>query len=891
MRYRDLRGSWLALSLLFLVLVLFSACSEKLNTEPDYNPVGGGELLYTLLEGGAGYEVSQGTIREPLIDIPSVHPDGRPITRVAVEAFAGNEYVTLIIVPNSVSIIGEGAFSNCKNLVSVSLPTNSDFTQIAMGVFAYSYNLADLDIPDTVTQIGDSAFLGCSRLAGKKEEGQDYFEFKLPAGLTTIGNRAFQECSRLEKIVIPNSVSQIAASAFYGCSLLAEIILPSNPGFDKLSRSVLSNCTSLRTIYIPDTVSTIEDFAFAGCIALGSGDGYIRFPNNPSFRVINSSVFNNCRGLLSITIPRSIEELGSLAFAGCNSLSTVNFEEPVSITRIPEGAFMGCLNLGRRLYPLVLPNSITEIEDYAFAGCDSLYQIELPVNIREIKSTVFNNTGLRSITIPENVETIGARAFENLKHLKSVTFLTNRITTIEAWTFAGCDSLTTISLPDGVNEIMDSAFEGCKQLSTITLPQNNALFTEIKSSVFNGCVSLSSINIPDSVTNIRRSAFEACEKLVDVTLPNNAGFTSIEERTFYGCRVLRSTAANPLVIPNSVTRIGDSAFQDCAPTSSTAPAVESQFSFIELPPSVRSIGVSAFEGSKWLSSVILPQNNPLFTTISSRAFFGCKGLKSTEENLLLFPDTITTIEASAFQGCDNTNFKVINLPNSLITGGNSAFMDCVYLETVTFPQSGSLTHIGDSMFQGCRRLISGGTTTDPKPLIVIPEGVTEIGASAFRGVNLDNFTQINLPNSVISIGNDAFRECSYLTTFTLPINSNFTTIPDNMFLGCYQLTSTLSNPFIIPTSVTRIGVSAFQNIDGRLGSVNFRSLFIPASVLHIGVGAFSGCKATANGGLTIYAEVEEEDRPEGWQAGWRPSDSTNRVDVIWGQTGIPPYAA
>ena len=203
-------------------------------------------------------------------------------------------------VPNSVTTIGNKAFSKCNSLTSI-------------------------NIPNSVTTIGDWAFASCDSLTS----------INLPNSVTTIGNWAFEGCNSLTNINIPNSVTTIGNSAFYGCKSLTSINIPNS--VTTIEDRAFFGCESLTSINIPNSVTTIEDLAFFGCDSLTSMD----IPN--SVTTIGDCAFASCDSLTSMDIPNSVTTIGNSAFRDCHSLTNINI--PNSVTTIEERAFWGCSNL------------------------------------------------------------------------------------------------------------------------------------------------------------------------------------------------------------------------------------------------------------------------------------------------------------------------------------------------------------------------------------------------------------------------------------------------------------------------------------------------------------------------------------------------------------------
>ena len=286
------------------------------------------------------------------------------------------------------------------------------------------------------------------------------------------------------------------------------------------------------------------------------------------------SKFIGCRSLTSLVIPDSVTNIGDYAFSGCRSLTS-----------------------------LVIPDSVTNIGDYAFEGCGSLSSLVLPDGVTSIGKCAFRECGsLSSLVLPDGVTNIGGNAFADCKSLRSVV-IPNSVTRIGGGAFGGCKSLHSVVIPDSVTSIGDYAFSGCSALSSVVIPDSVSC---IGNRAFSGCTSLSSLVIPDGVTSVGKYAFYDCSSL------------------------------SSLVIPDSVTSIGDEAFGYC--TSLTS---------LVISDGVSSIGGGAFWGCKSLADIVIPNS---VTSIGDCAFGGCSSLCS-----LVIPNSVTSIGKCAFGGCNFPN--------------------------------------------------------------------------------------------------------------------------------------------------------------------------------------------------------------------------------------------
>ena len=344
------------------------------------------------------------------------------------------------------------------------------------------------------------------------------------------------------------------------------------------------------------------------------------------------------------------------------------------------------------------------------------------------------------------------------------------VTSIGYEAFRGCDSLTSIVIPDSVTSIGNRAFDNCDSLTSIDIPNSVA---SIGKNAFSFCHGLTSITLPDSVTSIGDSAFAYCDSLTSITIPDSV--TSIGDSAFMDCDSLTS-----IVIPDSVTSIGDDAFYSCNSLTS-----------ITIPDSVTSIGDGAFAHCDSLTSIVIPDS---VTSIGDYAFYSCDSLTS-----IVIPDSVMSIGEEAFYLCESLTSIVI--PDSVTSIGDSAFALCVALTSINVSSGNS--HYGSDngvLFNKDKTELIQYPIGKQDTAYQIPDGVTNIVDVAFA--YCFSLTSVTIPNSVTSIGDSAFSDCTSLTSIVIP--DSVTSIGFGAFIGCSSLTS-----IDIPDSVTSIGNWAF----------------------------------------------------------------------------------
>ena len=279
---------------------------------------------------------------------------------------------TSYTIPNSVTTIGDHAFSGCDSLTSINIPNS--VTTIGEDAFSDCDSLTSINIPNSVTTIGKDAFKGCHSLTN----------INIPNSVTTIGDWGFGECKSLTSITIPSNVITIIGNPFY-CwygNLYNEseaFIYEDHVLFNKNKTTLIAYRAKETNYTIPNGVTTIGVSAFACCVSLTS----INIPN--SVTTIGEDAFSNCDSLTSINIPNSVTIIGEGAFSDCDYLTSINI--PNSVTTIGKYAFYCC----HSLTSINIPNSVTTIGKGAFERCDSLTSINIPNSVTTIEDGAFEN--------------------------------------------------------------------------------------------------------------------------------------------------------------------------------------------------------------------------------------------------------------------------------------------------------------------------------------------------------------------------------------------------------------------------------------------------------------------------------------------------------------------
>ena len=403
------------------------------------------------------------------------------------------------------------------------------------------------------------------------------------------------------------------------------------------------------------------------------------YKGNPVKKIENMA-FSNCKNVLNVKIPNTITTIGEGAFSYCSSLTEIVI--PDSVTQIVTNGVLGSFRLCTKLENVTLGKNITKIGNYVFAECTSLKHINIPGNIQSFGSNTFNGctqltkagvgvtegielengitkipdnlfygSKIEEIIIPNTVTVIGQGAFNECRNLPEIT-IPNGVTTIGEGAFRCCSSLTEIVIPDSVTQIVTSgnwgSFRSCTKLENVTLGKN---ITKIGNYVFAECTSLKHINIPGNIQSFGSNTFNGCTQLtkagVGVTegIELENGITKIPDNLFYGSKI------EEIIIPNTVTVIGQGAFNEC----------------------------------RNLPEITIPNG---VTTIGEGAFRCCSSL--TE---IVIPDSVTQIQSSgtwgSFRLC--TNLRTVTLSKEIKAINNHTFEECTNLDTIIYNGSSHTT--------------------------------------------------------------------------------------------------------------------------------------------------------------------------------------------------------
>lgn len=720
----------IGICLILLLLLCFAACGDD-DVEIDPNKINPWEteepsLRYTLLDDGT-YSVSAGDlIGATEIVIPESY-EGRAVTKIGKNGFNGAAGLSKITIPASVTEIGSGAFMKCISLESFVWPAH--VKDIPASAFQGCELLREITIPSGVVSIGNSAFLGCSELES----------IVVPEGVVSLGSNVFASCANLTHISVPSSLRFVGDGAFVDDIVDKHPVQYNIVDGDKYLGNAQNPCVVLIKVNsLSDTTYTVKpETTVIYREALRGYSSMTSVVLHDNIGSIGTCAFMSCTRLQSVTLPSSVTSIGNYAFSNCSRLESVSGLE--NVTSIGAYAFRSC----KKLKSVNISSQIDFVGTDAFAGCSLL--------------TYTTENGIRYLGNVENPYVLLHDATDKEQTSYSINERT-RILYIAS--FAYCENLEGITVPDSVHRIMDSVFWGCKALKSIKLSE---AAISLGNSVFYGCTSLETLVIPKKVDSIGGSLLTGCSGLKDLSIPFVGSSANGLGQTHFGYIfgvANFDSQMNSKAIPASLhtvrltaaESIATAAFSDCK-----------NISVISLPASLRSIGKSAFSFCTGIKNVIIEdiaawcgvylaneQSNPMC--------FGAQ-LHTADGKVqdLVIPDSVTEIGTHTFSNCDS--IKTVTIGSGVKEIGSNAFAHCDALTTITM--SDSVEAMGNAVFEKCKKLDT----------VKLSAALVNIGNSAFRGC--ESLVTITLPEDLLGIGAYAFKDCTALAEIEFEETSNW----------------------------------------------------------------------------------------------------------------------
>ena len=607
------------------------------------------------------------------------------------------------------SSIANSAFSNMKSLEKIII--HNDIEKIGSSAFSGCTKLTEIEFNGTCGEIAATAFKGCTALT----------EFTIPAGVTTLGDKVFENCSKLQTVFADSdsNITNVGFNVFAGCNALKTVSISGDGAENKYSTE--------------------------------SNSGYTRLMNANGTRILLAPLaypLDTTNGVFTVPTASGnteITEIGAYAYASNASLNGKEVVIPEGITTIGTGAFRNT-----KITKVIIPSTVTKIEEYAFAECPQLETVIFLCDLEEIPAYAFyNDQKLANVQLPGSVRAIGANSFMK----------------------TGIRSLT---IGENVEMIDFEAFRDCTALIELNFAKHSNLQV-IGQAAFGGCASLKSVVMPDTVKELKYSAFVGCSALTDVYV--SSALEVMEGYVFSACPSLTS-----FEMGDGAKMLGDYAFY--TPASSNGFYYHNSLKNVTIPDSVEYIGVFAFAGNTVMET--LTMNG--VKTIAEGAFHYATGLE-----VVTTTDALESIGVNAFVGSGirfidlfnvehfgaqcflGTNIYVPNSGNlkldNAITIGAGAFYNCKNIKQVTLK---NVVSLGDMAF--------ASETQSQITKVDVGTSLVSMGATVFYNAPI---TYISLPETLQEISEPAFVGCASLSTIMVS-DKNKTFFVDKDFGGLYR---------------------------------------------------------------------------------------------------------
>ncbi len=784
------------------------------------------------------------------------------VTEIGDSAFYGCSALESVTIGENVKKIGSMAFANCSSLLSISIPDSVE--EIGNQMFQFCTSLEEVKLGNGVTAIYEYTFSGCISLKA----------VDLGNSITTIGSNAFLGCSSLTEIVIPNSVTNMSNDIFAGCTSLKSVTIPFiNSSLNDPYGYEYPLGYFFGTVEYEGTVKTSQKMYYSG----GSQIKEYFIPTSLEKVVvtgtfISQGAFTNCTTLKEITLAEGLTSIPQQAFSYASSLESINI--PSTVTSIGYNAFYSCTELkkieissveawcgitfenyyanplykytqagtetlgcalcidGEELTRIIIPEGVTEIKPFAFAGCTTVDVIHIPSTVRTIgdgafKDALIKNVSLESLSsyITVSIANEAASPFYMGAELYDLSLdapiteisIPAGATAISAYAFAGCGA-KSVSIPASVTVIGASAFKNCGNINSVYLEDLTAWFyvtfeDDYSNPIENGADVhlagdlLTELTVPAGVTTVKRGAFKNCTSLTKVTIPEHV--ISVEFVAFANCPNLNNV--------------------DLSSTSSNASIAYDAFSGCK--------GVECFYGpadsisgidKTSLKEIVITSG----TNIPTQTFYGCTKLEK-----VTLTEGLTYIGKQAFA---STGITEIIIPDSVIYIAEDAFEDCYRLAHVTLGTN--LQSIGNGAFAGTMTLVEICNRSSIE-IVACDSNSPDVSANGYIGEGVRRIYTEGSSNLIKHEGfiffYDAEKDIYYLVNdetqceeVVLPesVNDRSYEILARAFYIRHDLKSvTLSN------GVTKIGDSAFMRC------TNLEYMNTPDSLVYIAWNALTEC--------------------------------------------------
>ena len=369
------------------------------------------------------------TVDEMVFELDRVIPDStRDISKIENGVLCSCEDgIHDLILPEEVTEISDGVCKNKKYLNTVVFTGN--LRKIGKEAFRNCTALKNITIPRGVKYLGDSAFRDCVGIEELVIENE-----------IELGERAFENCRQLKNVKLPSDLKEIYSGLFNSCKSLTHISLPNE--LVAIGDNAFGSCDRLEELNIPMSVARIDDSAFVGCSSLRQID----IPEG--VYKIGKNVFKDCIGLKSINISANLVKIDTGSLRGCISLESIQVNPRNKYYKSYEGVLFNKNKSKLICYPPVknnevyeIPDSVSEIDDWAFSDCRNLKEVIIPDSVQRIgEGAFFHCEQLEKVVIPYSVDSIDDTAFRGCSNLKEVYIQSKTIKDLGWGIFYGCSN-------------------------------------------------------------------------------------------------------------------------------------------------------------------------------------------------------------------------------------------------------------------------------------------------------------------------------------------------------------------------------------------------------------------------------------------------------------------
>ncbi|WP_295090691.1 leucine-rich repeat protein [Ruminococcus sp.] len=728
------------------------------------------------------------------------------VTTIKHNVFENCISMTEVKLGKNVKTIGEAAFSGCTSLRNaiiegcedgIGKQLFRDCTALESITLSYAgFNYKDAESSSLSNAELAKLFNEKSNELFYKAEGRDEYIPKTLKSITILGgtripNHAFSGFSQVDNIVIPDSITTIGNSAFKNAAAIKQN--PMNDNITTIGENAFENCTGITDITFGKKVETIGEAAFRGC----TGVTELHVPENAAS--IGNEAFAGCKELKTAVVEGGSQKLGDRLFNNCTSLESVTL--PFAGYSL---VMVNSKGTGANLVYMFNCNESEETYDTLSAKNDKCF---IPKSLKNItvlggekipKNAFYGFSGIENIIIPDSVTYVDDNAFYKCESLTE-NVMNDNITFIGEKAFADCTGIKNIVLGDSLATIDKQAFKGCSGVEELIIPENVTVvdnyafsdcsglkYAEIKGAdtrlgegIFNKCISLETLILPFAGRNLEAvNQKNSDSNISDFFIDDCGEYTYLATNMNGKERYVPKTLKN--IIINGGKRIPNYAFKGLS-------SVEN----IEIPDSIASIGYYAFSGCEGLTKNVM---NDTIESIGAYAFENCTGF-----TIVNIGKAVKSIDDYAFAGC--TGITKVVVPANVEKLGKYVFAGCKALENAVIRDG--VQEIGDYAFDMCTSLKSltlpfaGNKLTDVNR-DGFSDGIGDLfhndgGELTYEAVN-SNGAKTFIPKSLTSItitGGEripanAFLELSGVKTVTLP--KFVENIGTNAFNGCESIT-------------------------------------------------------------------------------------------------------